>query len=113
MVEVHKMNINNNVNSAIVSGMVGIQRASDGITQNASNLASLSTFTTPPSDSQEFLANATLKQLDSIKQTLPQTSEGITSNLVGLSVNLTNAQASAKVVDSANGTVGTILDILA
>jgi hypothetical protein len=107
------MNISNNVNSAIVSGTLGIQRASDGITQNASNLASLSSLTTPASDPQEFLANATLNQLNSIKQTLPQANEGITSNLVGLSVNLANVQASAKVVDSANGTVGTILDILA
>ncbi|WP_339720530.1 hypothetical protein [uncultured Paraglaciecola sp.] len=107
------MNISNNVNSAIVSGTIGIQRASDGITQNASNLASLSAFVTPSSDPQEFLANATLNQLNAIKQTLPQGSEGITSNLVGLSVNLNNAQASAKVVDTANGTIGTILDILA
>jgi hypothetical protein len=107
------MNINNNVNSAIVSGTIGIQKASNGITQNASNLASLSAFEKPSSDPQEFLANATLKQLNAIKQTLPQANEGITSNIVGLSVNLTNAQASAKVVDTANGTVGTILDILA
>jgi hypothetical protein len=107
------MNISNNVNSAIVSGTIGIQRGSDGITQNASNLAGLSAVTRPASDPQEFLANATLNQLNSIKQTLPQPNEGITSNLVGLSVNLTNAQASAKVVDSANSTVGSILDILA
>lgn len=107
------MNITNNVNSAIVSGTIGIQRASNGITQNASNLAGLSAFSAPSRDPQEFLANATLNQLNAIKQTLPQASEGITSNLVGLSVNLTNAQASAKVVDTASGTVGTILDILA
>jgi hypothetical protein len=107
------VNITNNVNSAIVSGTIGIQRASNGITQNASNLAGLSAFSAPSRDPQEFLANATLNQLSAIKQTLPQASEGITSNLVGLSVNLTNAQASAKVVDTASGTVGTILDILA
>jgi hypothetical protein len=107
------VNITNNVNSAIVSGTIGIQRASNGITQNASNLAGLSAFSAPSRDPQEFLANATLNQLNAIKQTLPQASEGITSNLVGLSVNLTNAQASAKVVDTASGTVGTILDILA
>ena len=107
------MNISNNINSAIVSGTVGIRRASDGITQNASNLAGLSAFSVPSSDPQEFLANATLKQLNAIKQLLPQPREGITSNLVGLSINLTNAQASTKVVDSASNTVGTILDILA
>ena len=107
------MNISNNVNSAIVSGTLGIQRASDGITKNASNLASLSAFSVPSSDPQEFLANATLNQLNAVKQLLPQASEGITSNLVGLSINLTNAQASTKVVDTASDTVGTILDILA
>ena len=107
------MNITNNVNSAIVSGTIGIQRASNGITQNATNLANLSVASAPSRDPQEFLANATLNQLNAIKQTLPQASEGMTSNLVGLSVNLTNAQASAKVVDTASGTVGTILDILA
>ena len=46
-------------------------------------------------------------------QLLPEAIDGITSNLVGLSVNLTNAQASTKVVDTASDTVGTILDILA
>ena len=107
------MDISNNINSAIVSGAIGYQRASDGITQNASNLAGLSAFSVPSRDPQEFLANATLNQLNAIKQLLPQSSEGITSNLVGLSINLTNAQASTKVVDSASGTVGTILDILA
>lgn len=107
------MNISNNINSAIVSGTIGIQSASNGITQNASNLAGLSSFSASSSDPQEFLANATLNQLNAIKQTIPQASEGITSNLVGLSVNLTNAQASAKVVDTASGTIGTILDILA
>jgi hypothetical protein len=107
------MDISNNTNSAIVSGTLGFKRASDGIIQNASNLASLSAFSVPSKDPQEFLANASLNQLGSIKQLLPQASEGITSNLVGLSINLTNAQASTKVVDTASDTVGTILDILA
>lgn len=107
------MDISNNVNSAIVSGIKGFQRASSGIAQNATNLASLSAVSAPSRDPQEFLANATLNQLNAIKQVLPQASDGITSNLVGLSINLTNAQASAKVVDTASGTVGTILDILA
>ena len=107
------MDISNNMNSAILSGTVGIQRASKEISQNTSNLASLSTITAPVSDPQEFLANATLSQLSSIKKLLPEAADGITSNLVGLSINLTNAQASTKVIDTANDTVGTILDILA
>ena len=107
------MDISNNVNSAILNGTVGIQRASKGMTQNTSDLASLSAFTAPISDPQEFLANATLSQLSAIRKLLPEAKDGITSNLVGLSINLTNAQASTKVVDTASDTVGTILDILA
>lgn len=107
------MDTSNNINSAIISGTIGIQRASEGISKNASNLANLSAFSAPASDPQEFLANATLNQLNAIKQVLPQASESVTSNLVGLSVNQTNAQASAKVVGTASDTVGTILDILA
>lgn len=44
---------------------------------------------------------------------LPEANDGITLNLVGLPINLTNAQASAKVVDTASDTTGIILDILA
>jgi hypothetical protein len=76
-------------------------------------LASLSAVTAPVSDPQGFLANATLSQLSSIKKSLPEATDGITSNLVGLSINLTNAQASTKVVDTANDTIGTILNIFA
>ena len=107
------MNISNNINSAIVSGSIGFQRASEGIAENTSKLASFSAFSVPSTDPQEFLANATITQLNSIKQLLPEATDGITSNLVGLSVNLTNAQASTKVIDTASDTVGTILDILA
>lgn len=107
------MDISNKMNSAIVSGIIGIQRASAGVVENTSNLARFSVFSASATDPQEFLANATLTQLSSIRQLLPEASEGITSNLVGLSINLTNAQASTKVVDTASKTVGTILDILA
>ncbi|MEP0356155.1 MAG: hypothetical protein ABJH06_01160 [Paraglaciecola sp.] len=107
------MNVSNNINSAIVSGTLGIQTASDNITQNAYNLASLSVQTPSSSTPQEFLANATITQLSSVKQLLPETSSGITSDLVGMSVSASNAQASANVLDVANGTVGTLLDIFA
>jgi hypothetical protein len=107
------MDISDNINSAIVSGTIGIKRAYDGVSQNTSNLASLSAFSVSSSDPQEFLAKATLNQLNAIRQVLPQAPESITSNIVGLSINLTNAQASTKVVDTASDTVGTILDILA
>lgn len=107
------MDISNNINSAIISGTLGIQRASDGIAQNTSNLASLSVRSPSSNDPQEFLANATVSQLGAIRQSIPQAADGITNDIVGLSVNLTNAQASAKVVDTASDTIGTILDILA
>jgi hypothetical protein len=107
------MTISNNMNSAILSGTIGIQRASKEMAENTSNLASLSAVTAPVSDTQGFLANATLSQLSSIKKSLPEATDGITSNLVGLSINLTNAQASTKVVDTANDTIGTILNIFA
>ncbi|MFT2092180.1 hypothetical protein [Paraglaciecola sp. 2405UD69-4] len=107
------MNVSNNINSAIVSGTLGIQNASDAITNSASNLASLSVQDTSSSTPQEFLANATVTQLSNVKQLLPETTSGITSDLVGLSVSANNAEASAKVLDVANGTVGTLLDIFA
>lgn len=107
------MNINNNINSAMVGGALGIQRASDGITQNASNLTGLSAFLAPSPDLQAFLENATSNQLETIKPVLPQSSESMTSNLLGLSINLTNAEASTKAVNTASDTVGTILDVLA
>jgi hypothetical protein len=107
------VDISNNLNSAIISGTMGLKKASDGLTQSATNLANLSVKPQTSSDPREFLANATLTQLGSIKQTLPQASAGITNDILGLSVNLTNAQASSKVLGTANDTVGTILDILA
>jgi hypothetical protein len=107
------MDISQNINSAIISGNFGIQKASEGISRNSFNLANLSVQSASPTDPQEFLANATLNQLQAIKQTLPQATQSITSQLVGLSISGANAQASSKVLDTANGTVGTILDILA
>lgn len=107
------MNISNHINSAIVSGTFGIHRAEDNITQHSANLASLSIRTPVSDDPQEVLANASLNQLNVIKQLLPQSNSNITSDLVGLSINSTNAQAATRVVDVAGGTVGTILDILA
>jgi hypothetical protein len=106
-------NVSNNINSAIVSGQFGLSRASNNITQKAFNIAQLSIESRQSQDPQEFLANAVKTQLGSIKQTLPTPTGGITSELVGLSINSINAQASAKVIGSANDTIGTILDILA
>lgn len=108
------INVNNNLNSAIVSGQLGLARASDNITQHSANIAALSLNRQQSQDPQQFLANAATNQLAAVKQSLPQGATGsITSELVGLSVNSINAQASAKVIGSVNSTIGTILDILA
>ncbi|MDU0353246.1 hypothetical protein RS130_04260 [Paraglaciecola aquimarina] len=107
------MNINSNVNSAIISGTLGLKTATNNIAQHADNLASLAVRTPTNSDPQSVLVNASVTQLAATKQLLPQSSSSITSDLVGLSVNGANAQASAKVLGVAGDTVGTILDILA
>jgi hypothetical protein len=107
------MNVSNNINSAIISGTLGIQRASEGITQHSANLASFAASKPVSDNPQEFLANAVLSQLGAIKQSLPTPTPGITNDLVGLSINSINAQASAKVAGTANETVGTLLNILA
>ena len=108
------LNVSNNINSAIVSGQLGLSRASNNITQHSANIASLSLPSKQLQDPQEFLANAVGTQLNAIKQSLPTAASGsLTNELVGLSVNSINAQASAKVIGSANDTIGTILDILA
>jgi hypothetical protein len=105
--------VQSSINSAIVSGQQGLKRASDGISQSAANLAALSSVKQTNSDPQSTLANAAFNQLGAIKQTLPPSAGGITNDLVSLSVNSINAQAAAKVVDTANDTIGTLLDILA
>ncbi|MDP5029862.1 MAG: hypothetical protein NWQ54_08855 [Paraglaciecola sp.] len=107
------VNFSSNVNAAIVNGQLGLSRASAGLSQNALNIAQLSTQSQSSQSPQEFLANAVKTQLGTIKQTLPPIAGGISSELVGLSVNSINAQASAKVLDTANDSIGTILDILA
>jgi hypothetical protein len=105
-------NLSNSVNSAIVSGQFGLSRASNNITQNAFNIAQLSSTSQQSQDPQTFLVEAVKTQLGVVKQMLPTASGDITSELVSLSVNSLNAQASAKVMGTANDTVGTILDIL-
>ena len=51
--------------------------------------------------------------LQNIRDSLPQSAGNMTSDLVSLKLNSINAQASAKVLDVAFDTVGTIIDTLA
>lgn len=106
--------VSNNINSAILSGQFGLQQASNGITQAASNIVQQ---TLQPSelkaDPQSVLADASVQSLENISNILPSPNDDVTSNLLLLQINSINAQASAKVLDVANDTIGTIIDTLA
>lgn len=102
--------VGNNINSAILSGTFGLQRASQGITEASIGIAQRNA---EARDTTELLAGAAGQQLGAIRQILPNSGDSLTDNLVSLSINATNAQASAKVLDVANETVGRIIDELA
>lgn len=103
-------NVSNNLNSAILSGFQGLQGASQGITEAAANIAQRSA---QPRSPEQVLSDAATQQLGQVRQILPSGGDNLTNDLVSLSVNSINAQASAKVLDVANDTVGRIIDILA
>lgn len=110
--------INGNVNSAIIAGQFGLQQASNGITDAAVGIAQNTALrnaqsTLDAGGSNAVLADAAVNSLSTVRQTLPSAASGITSDLVSLQVNSINAQASAKVLDTAFDTVGTIIDTLA
>ena len=106
--------IDNNINSAILSGQFGLQQASNGITQAASSIAHQTAQTGATEvDPQTALENASVQGLETIRNLLPSSGDDLTSDLLSLKINSINAQASAKVLDVANDTVGTIIDTLA
>lgn len=96
-----------NINSAIVSGMLGVQRASDGITKHSISLAQQQAQLRTPED---VLQGAAKQQLGMANQLLPSGGDNMTSDLVGLTLNLRNAQASGKVLEVVKDTVGTLLN---
>lgn len=96
-----------NINSAIVSGMLGVQRASDGITQHSVSLAQQQAQLRAP---EEVLEGAARQQLGMANKLLPSGGDGMTADLVGLTLNLRNAQASSKVLEVVKDTVGTLFD---
>ena len=102
--------ISNNINSAIVSGTLGLQNASKGITEASVNIAQRNAQARDPA---ELLSDAATQQLGVASQLLPQGGDSLTDDLVSLSINSTNALASAKVLDVADETVGRIIDELA
>ena len=101
------IDVRNNVNSAIISGISGLQKASDGISQASINIAQK---TAQSRDTADVLSDSALQQIGSVKQLLPKGGDDITSDLVALSVNSINAQASSKVLDVVKNTIGRIID---
>lgn len=101
------MGIENNVNSAILSGAFGLQNASNGIAQAATNIVEQ---TTAPRDRLTLLSDAAVQQVDITRGTLPTGGDSLTDNLVSLQLNLTNAQASATVIDRVDETLGRFIN---
>lgn len=85
-------NIGNGVNSAFYAGQYGLQNASNGITQ--------------ANEPQNVTSGAQAASSSS-------SNTDLTSDLISLNVNSLNAQASARVLEVANDTLGTIIDTLA
>lgn len=104
------MDVRNSVNSAILSSAFGLQKASQGLTASSFNIAQRNT---EPLSTLDLLTNVATQQLGSLSQLLPTGGDSLTNNLVGLSINARNAEASAKVLDVASGAVGRIIDELA
>ena len=102
--------VNNSINSAIVSGVLGVQKASDGIAGVSINLAQQQASLRSTGD---LLGDVATQQLGNTRSLLPSGGDSLTNNLLSLSNNLTNAQASTKVLDVANDTVGRIINELA
>lgn len=102
--------VTNNVNSAIISGTLGLNRAQQGITEASINIAQRNA---EPQSTQDLLANAATQQLGQVNQLLPQGGDGLTNDLLSLQINSRNALASTKVLEVANNTVGRIIDELA
>lgn len=102
--------VTSSMNSAILSGVMGVQNASNGITQSSIGLAQQAAKLRDP---QEMLSDAAMQQIGLTSKLLPSGGDSMTSNLVSLSMNLNNAQASSKVMDVANETVGRLIDEIA
>ncbi len=103
-------NVSNSINSAIVSGQLGLQRASSGITEASVNIAQQNRQATT---TDELLSNVATNQIGQVKSLLPQSGGSMTDNLLSLQINANNALASTKVIGVASDTIGRIIDELA
>ena len=96
--------------SAFAAAQYGLQSASDGISQAASNIAQRTAEEDAVAPAQPIATNtdATSRSANS-----SSTSTRLTDDLIALNVNERNAQASAKVLGVADEMLGTIIDVLA
>lgn len=102
-----------NVGAAFASGQLGLQNASNGITQAASNIAARTVESSQNVPSEATAAASSSAQNASSGSTPGAVPGNITDDLISLNVNSINAQASAKVLDTANDMLGTIIDTIA
>lgn len=106
--------IGNNVNSAILSGQFGLQKAYEGMTQASLNIAQRAAQQSVSDNGpNQMLAKASLQSLANTRQILPQGGDSFTSDIMAMQLNSMNAIASAKVLDKAHGAVGLIINTLA
>ena len=86
------ISLNSNINSAFANGVQGIQRSSDQVAEAAQDIANVN------GDLQRH-SNAS--------------SVNLTDSIVDLKTGALGVEASAKVLDVANDTIGTLLDTFA
>ena len=103
-------NVNHSANTAFVSGLMGLQRASDSITETSNSIAQQHVSMRSTSDLANSVAT---QQPGNFRGSLSAGENSLTHDLVSLRVSLTNAQASTRVLDVANDTVGRIINELA
>lgn len=107
----------NNINSAIISSTLGLDRALQNINSSVKDIASTAINITDqnrqPQTIQDLLANTASQQLGQISQLLPSGGDSLTNNILSLQISRNNGLASAKVLDIAHDTVGRIIDELA
>ena len=103
-----------NVNSILVSGLQGLQNASNGIATASLSIAQRSAQSTLETQGVSgVLENAAVQGLETTRQLIPEAEGSLTNDLISLQVNAINAQAAAEVIEVADETVGRIIDIFA
>ena len=97
------------VGSAFAAAQYGLQSASDGISQAASNIAQR-TAEDVSAPAQPIAPNT---DINNATPNSTSSTSRLTDDLIALNVSERNAQASAKVLGVADEMLGTIIDVLA